>query len=81
MDKGLLAASLLIVGFITMLVIGTDLFVASTLQLPISESSGTSIGQAGLSMTALSFANIVGALCLAPRVIRSDIGSYRSSVC
>lgn len=49
------------VAFITMLVVGTDLFVVSPLLAPIAESFDISIGKTGLSVTIFSLAYVIGA--------------------
>lgn len=51
----------MIVAFITMLVVGTDLFVVSPLLSPIAESFSISVGKAGMSVTIFSLAYVIGA--------------------
>lgn len=51
----------LIVAFVTMLIIGTDLFVVSPLLKPISIYFDVSVGMAGISVTSFSLAYVIGA--------------------
>ncbi len=61
MGKDLTNSNSLIVGFVTMLVIGTDLFVVSPLLPQMSAAFGVSVGTAGLSVTVFSLAYVIGA--------------------
>ncbi|MEC5317339.1 MFS transporter [Brenneria populi subsp. brevivirga] len=51
----------LIVAFITMLIVGTDLFVVSPLLSMIAESLNVSVGEAGISVTIFSLAYLLSA--------------------